>query len=372
MKFLPILALIPFFWSLVWAEKALPNSEVFFVDSVESGLEPMSPNFSRLYDILSEYSPPFDIESLGFLKREVNQATADRLAQLIVAVNQSGVVGNVLHEVALSTEQLDKISNSIYSLLTKFMTSGSSSNSSIAINITETMHIVMNSGLIQSTAHNLLKDDTQLRMFADSVGEIMVNYTWVPELVKYLGEKGKISFDTIFELARNSKSKDPGFQGANYVKRSLGKRADNSSSSSGAFSGSLLAFINNLLGSALSSELASTSLETILAAVNQSNVVVPTIQAAAGDPVLLKAVGHIANNLYNYGVFDYIDINSYYQKMRKDGTLTRGAQQVFTDPVWSPPIGKILEQLENTGVFAQIQRNLYGSTQYPHNITSNK
>lgn len=360
MKLLLLFALIPFLWSLVWADQMAPSSEIYFVDSVESNLEPMSPNFSRLYDIIMQHTrDAMDFDDLAFDKRDVNEGLKDTLVQLIVTVNQSGVIEDVLHEIAQSPEQMNTLSNAIYVTLRRVYTGGLSSqiNITTTTNLTDILGIVKSSGLIYSTAASLLLDDTQRNMLADGVGEVMVNNTWIPVLLKYLTDKGKITFDTIFDIARNTKSKDPGFNGIRYTKRSI---FSTNSSSNDAYSGSLQAFLNNLVGSALSSQLATSSLETILAAVNQSGVVVPTIQSVVRDPLILKMVAYIANKLYNYGVFDVVDINSLYQRLRHDGTLTRFGEWFLTDPVWSLPVAKILERWELRGIYDQIQRNMYG------------
>lgn len=359
MKFLPLFALIPFYWSLVWADRVAPSSEIYFVDSAESNLEPMSPNFSRLFDMIMQHTrDAVDFDDLAFNKRDVNEGLKDTLVQLILTVNQSGVIEGVLHEIAQSPEQMNTLSNAIYVSLQKVYTGSMSSHINITTttNITEILGIVESSGLIYSTFAGLLLDDTQRDMFADSLGEVMVNNTWIPVLLKYVSDNGKITFDTIFDIARNTKSKDPGFNGTRYTKRSI---FSTNSSNNDAYSGSLQAFLNNLVGSALSSQLATSSLETILAAVNQSGVVVPTVQGVVRDPLILNMFAYISNKLYNYGVFDVIDINTLYQRLRKDGTLTRLLQELLTS-LWSIPLAKIFERWEQRGVYDQVQRNMYG------------
>lgn len=358
MKLLPLFALLSFIWNLAWADRVTPSSEIYNVDSAESQLEPMGPNFSRLYDIIMQHTKdPIDYDDLTLNKREVNEGLKDTLIQLIASVNQSGIIVDVLHEIALSPEQMNTLSNVIYVTLQKFyMSSMTTSHINTTTNLTELLEIVKASGLLYSTLAGLLLDDTQRVILSDSVGELLVNYTWISVLLNYLGENGMITVDTIFDIARNTKSKDPGFNGTQFTKRSILE----TNSSSNSHSGSLQAFLSNLVGSAVRSQLAISSLETILAAVNQSGIVVPTVQGFVRDPLVLNMIGYISNKLYNYGVFDIVDINTVYQKLRNDKTLTRLGQWLLTDPVWSVALAKLLERMQNRGVFDQIQRNIYG------------
>lgn len=358
MRFLPIFAFITFFGRYTWAEKLSPNSEVYFVDSAESNLEPMGPTFSRLYDlIMQQYDPvkndfDFDFESnqLDLSKRDALETT---LLQLIQSLNRSGVIIDVLHEIADSPEQMNTLSNWIFQFLVKAQSSNALSGLNVLINLTELQNTVMESGLIQSTLNGLLLDETQRNILADNIAEVLVNYSWIGVLLKKIGADGKLNFDIIFETARSYQSKDPGFNGTSYPK--LRKR-DNSSE----HSGSLQAFLNNLVGSALSSQLASSSLASILAAVNDSGVVIPTLQASLGDQKILQMVGFIANKLYNFGVFDQIPLNKWFQKGKQNHFISNMLEKLLTNPTYSPPLGMVFERMENQGAFEQLRRNMYG------------
>lgn len=341
---------------MVCAERAIPNSEIYFMDSAESGLEPMSPNFSRLYDlVMQQYNPStdgfdFEFEEFDLAKRD---ALEDTLEQLILSLNRSGVVLDVLHEIASSPEQMNTLSNYIIQLLLRAQKSHAFDGLNVLINVAELRKTVMDSGLIQSTLHGLLMDDTERDKLADSLGEVLVNYSWIGLLLKRVGDNGKISFDIIFKTVQDYSSKDPGFNGTSYPK--LRKR-DNSSD----YSGSLQAFLNNLVGSALSSQLASASLGSILGAVNKSGVAVPALQTGLGDQKILQMVGFISNKLYNFGVFDNIPLNDWFQKYKKNRLLSDYLEALLTNPTWSPPVAKVLQRMENEGVFEQLRRNLYG------------
>lgn len=356
MRLLPVLALIPFFGSLICAERIVPDSDVFFVDSADANLEPMSPTFSRLYDlVMQQYDPhtqlfDFELDEYDLVKRD---ALEDTLVELIQALNRSGVVLDVLHEIASSPEQMNTLSNYIFQLLLKVSTSNAFSGLNVLINITELRDTVLDSGLIQLTLQDLLLDENERNLFADNLGEVFVNYSWIGKTLKIVGDHGKLSFDLIFKTIQDYHSKDPGFNGTSYPK--LRKR-DNSSD----YDGSLQAFLNNLVGTALESQLASASLSSILGAVNRSGVAVPVIQTAVGDQKILQMVGFIGNKLYNFGVFDNIPLNDYFQTMKKTQFISNLLEALLTNPTWSPPLAMILERMENEGVFEQIRRNLYG------------
>lgn len=357
MRLLPVLALIPFFGSLICAERIVPDSDVYFVDSADANLEPMSPTFSRLYDlVMQQYDPQtqlfdFEFDEYDLVKRD---ALEDTLVELIQSLNRSGVVLDVLHEIASSPEQMNTLSNYIFQLLLKASTSTAFSGLNVLINITELRDTVMDSGLIQLTLQGLLMDENERNRFADNLGEVLVNYSWIGLLLKRIGDNGKLSFDIIFKTIQDYHSKDPGFNGTSYPK--LRKRDTNSSD----YGGSLQAFLNNLVGTALESQLASASLSSILVAVNRSGVAVPVIQTAIGDQKILQMVGFIGNKLYNFGVFDRIPLNDYFQHYKKNRVLSNLLEDLLTNPTWSPPLAKVLERMENEGVYEQLRRNLYG------------
>lgn len=357
MRVLPILALIPFFGSVVCANKILSSSEIYYLDTTKFPLEPMSPNFSRLYDLIMEQYDPageeFDssFDELDIFKRDALEST---LQQLIESLNRSGVIMDILHEIADSPEQMNTLSNWIFQFLVRVKASTTLNSLDVLINITELKSAVMESGLIQSTFLGMLLDETQRNLLADNLGEVLVNYSWIGEVLKNVGQSGQISFNMIFNIVRDYKSKDPGFNGTSYLK--LRKRGNNTD-----YSGSLQAFLNNIAGSALSSQLASSSLGSILSAVNNSGVVISTLQASLGDQKILTMVGFIANKIYNFGVFDAIPLNDYFQKGKANKFLSKQLEAVLVNPTWSPPLGMVLQRMENQGVFEQLRLNLYGS-----------
>lgn len=305
----------------------------------------MSPPFATLYEEISSA-----VES----HRSKRDATLDLLQSVLLSLNNSGVVIQVLHQIADSPQEMNTLSNYIFQVLVSLLTGKAIKGLNVTVNATQIIDSVNQSGIILSTLSSLLLDDLQLAKFAANVGETMVNNTWIPEVVYTFGDTGHLSFQTIFNLARNSRSKDPGFNGTTYTPLELLKRDSNQ------YDGSLQSFINNMIGSGLTSSLFLDSLESILEAVKNSGVIISLVQTAVADPKIQYMGGFIANKLYNYGVFDQIPLDKYIQKFKKDGTLKKQTQFILTDPLWLPVVAKIFLQWYNLGVNDQVRRNMYG------------
>lgn len=311
----------------------------------EDQQQPMSPLFTTLYE---------EISNAAQNRPSKRDVTLDLLQSVLLSLNNSGVVIQVLHQIADSPQEMNTLSNYIFQVLVSLLTGKAIKGLNVTVNATQIVDAVTQSGIILDTLSTLLLDDQQLAKFAANVGETLVNNTWIPEAVYTFGNTGHLSFQTIFNLARNSYSKDPGFNGTTYTPLQLLKRDGNQ------YEGSLQSFLNNLIGSGLTSSLFLDSLENILVAVKNSGVIVPLVQTAVADHKIQYMAGFIANKLYNYGVFDQIPLDKYIQKYKKNGFLSDKAQFILTDPLWLPPVAKILLQWYDLGVNEQVRRNMYG------------
>lgn len=307
--------------------------------------EPMNLQFTKLYNQI------LDSTTSQITKRD---ATSDLLNSVLQSLNNSNVVIDVLHQIADSPTEMNTLSNYIFQVLVSVLTGKAIKGLNVTVNATQILSAVKGSGIIESTLNSLLFDDSQLEKFAASLGETMVNNTWIPKIVYTYGTTGHLSFQTIFNLARNTQSKDPGFKGATYQPLQLLRRDSNN------YLGTLQTFINNIIGSGLTSSLFLDSLENILVAVKNSGVVISLVQTAVADPKIQYMGGFIANKLYNYGVFDQIPLDKYIQKGRNNGFIKKQTQFVFTDSKWLIPIAKMFLQWYDLGVNDQIQRNMYG------------
>lgn len=306
--------------------------------------EPMNQQFTALYNQIVESTT---------IERTKRDTTSDLLNSVLQSLNNSNVVIDVLHQIADSPTEMNTLSNYIFQVLVSLLTGKAIKGLNVTVNATQIISAVEGSGIIEGTLNSLLFNDQQLQQFAASLGETMVNNTWIPKVLYTFGKTGHLSFQTIFNLARNTQSKDPGFKGTTYQPLQLLRRDNN-------YLGSLQTFINNLIGSGLTSSLFLDSLENILVAVKNSGVVISLVQTAVSDPKIQYMGGFIANKLYNYGVFDQIPLDKYIQIGRHNGFIKDKTQFVLTDLKWLIPVAKIFLQWYDLGVNDQIQRNLYG------------
>lgn len=328
------------------AQIVTPSSEVYQVEAVS--LQPMSPSFQELYDTLQDPA---------LSKRD---SFEDNLSAILKQLQASGVILDVLHEIAGSTEEMNTLANYIFEALLSISSGSAVPGLNVTVNVTEIIQTVNDSGIVYSALTDLFLNTTNREEFTDNLGEVLVNNTWIPKLIYTVGDTGDVSWETIFDLARNTKSKDPGFNGTSYTYKDytqirLGKRADNLS-----YSGSLLSFVNNLIGSALGSDLFDLSLSSILAAVDDSGIITPLVESVLADSQIQYMVGYIANKLYNYGVFDQIPLNDYFHKYKNNGVLTRASQKLFGTNPSAYVVAEVFLRWKQKGVMTQIRANLYG------------
>lgn len=305
--------------------------------------EAMGPHYEALYKQIMDSVPVIE-------KRDSSAI----LQSVLQSLNSSNIVIDLLHLIADSPQEMNTLSNYIFQVLLSVLTGTAIKGLNATVNFTQILAAVELSGIIGATLSGLLLDDQQLAKFAAGVGETLVNNTWIPEVVFNFGKTGHLTFQTIFNLARNTVSKDPGFNGTLYQPLRLTKRDDNS------YLGSLQTFINNLIGSGLTSSIFLESLESILVVVKNSGVIISLVQTAVSDEKIQYMGGFIANKLYNYGVFDQIPLDKFIQRARHDGLLKDQTQFILTDPLWLPAVAKLFLQWYDLGVNEQIRRNMYG------------
>lgn len=344
------------FISLILSQSLFLLASANYVDPPAPGIEfpspgslsqpePMNLQFTELYNQIVKST------ASETSKRDV---TSDLLNSVLQSLNNSNVVIDVLHQIADSPTEMNTLSNYIFQVLVSVLTGKAIKGLNVTVNATQIISAVNSSGIIESTLESLLFNDQQLEKFAANLGSTLVNNTWIPKVLYTFGNTGHLSFQTIFELARNTQSKDPGFTGETYQPLHLLRRDDSN------YLGSLQTFINNLIGSGLTSSIFLDSLENILVAVKNSGVVISLTQTAVADPKIQYMGGFIANKLYNYGVFDQIPLDKYIQQGRHNGLLKNLVQFAMTDPKWLIPVAKIFLQWYDLGVNDQIQRNMYG------------
>lgn len=351
---LNFLSLIVLKCSLIFAQSAASldtnegNTGLSSPGSLAGDLYPMNPQFTALYNVL-----------YGAVSKQI-QFKVDLTADMVqnILLNSTTIMIDALYLIADSPEQMNTLANLIYKFLVPALTG--TANTTKALNSTALSDAFKQSGIIETTLAGLLLDDKQLAVFAANLGEIMVNNTWIPELLYTFGITGHLNFETIFNLTRESHSNDPRFIGTTYVPRVLLKRDE--------VENSLQNFLINLSNSSLVSNLFMKSLTVILEGIKKSGLVLKLIQLSVGDQKLQHMVGFIANKLYNDRVFDQIPLDQIIQQAKADGTISKQTQFILTDPTWLPPVAEILSQWNNLGVNEQIRQKMYGNEAKPKSI----
>ncbi|QRG35963.1 hypothetical protein FDK38_000289 [Candidozyma auris] len=322
------------------------ETQVVTRDTSSYELEAMSEPFHQLYEYTMDFLKSIDNDS-PLQKRD---ALEDTLTGVLTEVKNSQVIEKVLYEIAGSKQQIDNLSRYIYSLLSN-MASGNAGgmNISLKLNTTEILNEVMASGLIQSIGDDLVVNDANRENLTTNVGDLLTQRPYIGKILNNLGAGQDLTFEMIFNTVRNFKSKAPELQDN---QTSYQKRADD-------YSGSLNAFVNNIIGSALNGGFVTDSLGSILRAVKRSGIVTPIVITAVERPIM-NMVGRLLSNLYDYGVLDMIPVNDYFQKGKKTHVLAHGLQDLLTSERYSPGVAKLFKQLEDQGTLENVRRSLYG------------
>lgn len=358
MRLFKYVAALPLMASAATALKPLAEFDVEpeIVTRDDSELENLSPAFSELFDYAHEFMDILQQHSDGNLEKR--DTLEDVLTGVLTQVKDNQVVQSILLEVASSKQQIDNLSRAVYSLLANMMTGNSAlSGLNITLDMNSILAEVMASGLITSVADDLLLNDQNRENLTYHVGDLLTQRPFIAEILNKVGHGSDLTFDMIFSTSRNFKSKAPELQDNTtfYSKRSdiFSKRADSD------YLGSLNAFVSNIINSATLGGLIDQSLGSILAAVKNSGLVTPIVLTAVQRPVM-DMVGRILNNLYDYGVFDSIPLNDYFEDAKKTHVLADSTQDLLTHKRYSPPVAKLFQQLEDQGTLENVRRSLYG------------
>lgn len=350
MRLLKYVAALPLVASTVTALKPLAEFDVDpEIMTREAEVEDMSPSFIELYEYALDFMDELEKHNSGdIVKRDTLE---DTLTGILTNVKNSQLVENILLEVAGSKQQIDNLSRGIYSLLANIMT-GSSPLAllNISMNTSTLLDTVMASGVVLGVADSLLIDDKNRENLTYHVGDLLTQRPYIAEIINKIGHGSDLTFDMIFNTVRHFESKAPELQDNSTT---FLKRADND------YLGSLGAFVSNIVSSATLGDFFDESLGSILGAVNKSGIVTPIVLTAVQRPVM-NMVGRILSNLYDYGVFDSIPLNDYFQTAKKNHVLADSTQDLLTHPKYSPPVAKIFQQLEDQGTLENVRRSLYG------------
>lgn len=335
------------------------------------------------YDDGFDFGKRADSNSSSFTSA-TNSAAVDQYVSLFKTIGASGLIPQLLSEIANSSEQVQNLANQV-----QFFAAGGSNISfdglNVELNFTEILNAVLDSGIIQSTANGLLVNDTNNQFLAQFLGGVLSspNNVWIGWLLMGLGNGHDLTVPWLADLIVNSTSKantnstnqseinvqqqlPVAQQAQNYDvvidfsdnwESNFIKRADDDTNQ---YSGSLNQFINNAANTILNSQLVSSNANDILVALNQSGIVVPLVIEVLKTPNLNNLVSPIVATLYNNGVFDGLDLESYYEYAKEKNYLSDALQYLLTDEHWSPPLAQLFRRMEDTGSFQYLQDNMYG------------
>ncbi|ODV65044.1 hypothetical protein HYPBUDRAFT_153947 [Hyphopichia burtonii NRRL Y-1933] len=326
--------------SSVFAYTSIPTTDTFDIPE-EYDDNP----YSMLDEIMQQILWMTDS---SFEKRDQTSTIAD----LLQSVNQSGIIIDLLHEIAGSQALIDNIANATIDILRN----GIHLNSTLKIDInsTELMRRVIKSGVINSTLDVLFFNVPYRNFLSDCLGDMLARNPWVAKLLVELGNGKDLTVPFLANLIENTTSKASNWdQVRNQGKTvKINTRDDNE--------GTAKEFFQNIVSHVLNSRLAETSIDTILEAVNQSQIVPYLVLQVINDTEIKGMALELVSKVYNSGVLNDIDTNKYYSDAKKENVLSTGVQVALTDPVYAPPLARILQRMELRGIFQQVQWNLYG------------
>lgn len=320
--------------------------------------------FDEVYDKLEYFSQ-------GFQNFKRDDLTVQQIEGIISQVNDSGLIISALDMLAASESQQDAIVNTVAG----FIRNGSNplAGFNVSLNVLEVKDQVLRSGLINSTADDLLKNDQNRNFLASRAGQFLSSEIWVSVILRDIGNGHKLSTKWIADTARtfkphrrdSSNNKDAHIQ-------SVLKAAHSADDSSDQYAGSAQRFFNNFINAALDSSLVNESLDDILQALNNTGIVSSVVLQVLNDDSILKMAGNIVLKLYDTGVLDNINLQYYFEQAKKKGVLANGVGFAFTDPNYSPYVGKLFQTMDNNDVFKNVQYGIYGTGEGGRNDGSGK
>ena len=253
---------------------------------------------------------------------------------------------------------MDNLANYTVGLLSTIMNGNTSSLLSginIDLNTTEILNAVLNSGLLQSTAGGLILNNENNAKLADLVGEILgsPDNVWIGWLLVGLGNGEDLTVPFIANLVVNTTSKaNTNSTNQSKIKSTVGGNNHNNKvedviidkdsitdedfndysgslnefldnlavkrdDSDNQYAGSLNQFISNVGNSVAQSSLIQASAGDILTALNQSNILVPTIMKITENQNLGTLVKTLVSRIYASGLINDLPLDTYYEYAKK-------------------------------------------------------
>ena len=312
--------------------------------------------------IQSFWDLTFESESPN-AKRDL-ESTVQNLA---ITANQLGVIWQVLDSLYENPNQVDligTIAGNALKGLGVFLNSGS-----LAALIDAGkpyINQVFDLGLIQGLASYLFSDQN-LNITADSLGNLLrlPNSTWFSQLLLDIGDGQGIHMDHINWLILNKKSAYPETAN-NIVTDSVfgnpnvkAKRADDAN---GNYTGSLQQFLGNIVSLVGNSNVLANSVGAITGGLAKLGVLGPILLRVLNTTEYSDVLGELILAINATGALN-IDVNTYFDQLKKLGVMSDGVQFIISDPTVAPPLGLFFQRLELTGAYHDVQQNLYGPSE---------
>ena len=364
------------------------------------------PDYSKYNYLLDQFTSLFTTEEEKentdgvnqYIKIKRDENTVNSISSLLQSVEQSGIIPDIVSDITSSQTKMDNLANYTVSLLSTIMSGNQSSSSSsssllsginIDLNTTEILNAVLSSGLIQSVASGLLLDNANNAKLADLVGGILgsPDNVWIGWLLAGLGNGEDLTIPYIANLVVNTTSKantnstnqskignnknqvedviinkdstnqeDDEYSGSlnEFLNNIAIKRDDNQ------YAGSLNQFISNVGNSVAQSSLIQASANDILKALNQSNIIVPTIMQITENQNLGTLVKTLTKRVYESGIINDLPLDTYYEYAKKENILSDSLQYILTDPTYSPGLATLFKRMDDAGAYQRLQDNMYG------------
>ncbi|ODV81394.1 uncharacterized protein CANTADRAFT_45936 [Suhomyces tanzawaensis NRRL Y-17324] len=330
--------------------------------SFVSALEPASDQievfpseYSYILDLVNDY-----VSEDSLTKRD----GALSIEAILTAVSKSGLISNTIDEVAGSPALMNTISQTLINVINGTNISAlENGESNLPVNVTQLLDSLDRSGLVHSTLNLLLVNETNRHDLAVWSGKLLCAQPSVAKILVDLGNGQKLTWKYLHDVIVNTKAKVPNTVGPTLKSQvvfggdELVKRAGNSSNQ---YAGSAAAFLNNIIGTVVQSQIFTSTIDNTFVALNNSGVIAPITLEVLNNPNLGVIASNIAPAVYDSGVLDKIDLNKYYSLAKKKKILADGVQVMLTNPTYSPYLALFFKQMDDSGVYKQVQENLFG------------
>ncbi|RCK56139.1 putative GPI-anchored protein 45 [Candida viswanathii] len=307
--------------------------------------------YHEVVNAYKNHSHDFDTKR-DLVKRD--SALEAQLEAIILLVNNSGIIWDVLDAVADDPSRLQSLSNLTTNFLRNqnitinvaglLLSAGAVSSN---LNLTGLVQAVQESGLVTSILDGILLDEN----FRPRLVQLIYNVVW--------SQRDVLLY--VFALI----AKRDGMLIEDEVYTMLQKRADDTT-------GGLLSFINNALNSILSSQLLASITSDFLNALNDSGVAVYTIQRFLSTESYINMTAVLARDVVSNINIDFSGFNltslvgsalsNPTQIASLIGNLLEGDTSQILGIVgkYASAIGSIIQDLEATGLFAQLNSYVFG------------